>query len=261
MKVVILCGGKGERLREETEYKPKPLVKIGDMPILWHIMKIYSYYGFKEFVLCLGYRGEMIKDYFLNFEEMANDFTLNLRSQEKRIIHHNENKLEDWKITFVDTGMDVQTGGRIAKIKAFVKNDENFFLTYGDGLSDVNINDLYKFHKDKRKIITILGVHPSTTYGVLEVQGGVAHAFKEKPTLEGMVNGGFFTCNKKIFDYVPDDKECVFEEMPMRRLVDDKKAAVYIHNGYWQCMDNIKQAERLNREYESGKAPWEVWNQ
>jgi len=190
---------------------------------------------------------------------MTNDFTFNLRSKEKRIIHHNQNKLEDWKITFVDTGIDTQTGGRIAKIKEFIKKEEDFFLTYGDGLSDINIAALYKFHRSKKKIITILGVYPSTTYGILKVQDGVVQTFKEKPTLEGMVNGGFFTCNKKIYDYISNERECVFEEAPLRNLVHDKKAAVYVHKGYWQCMDNIKQAERLNHEYESGNAPWEVW--
>ena len=209
MKVVILCGGKGTRLREETEFKPKPLVKIGDMPILWHIMKMYSHYGFKEFILCLGYKGEMIKEFFLNFEQLANDFTLKLRSKESKILHHSGAKLEDWTIHFVDTGLNTQTGGRIARVQHLLKDDEDFFLTYGDGVSDININELYEYHKKSGKILTLTAVPFRSVYGIVESKNGSVISFKEKPPLDGRMNSGFFVCNKKIFDYLSKDESCI----------------------------------------------------
>jgi len=259
MKVVILCGGKGTRLNEETEFKPKPLVQIGSMPILWHIMKIYSSYGFKEFVLALGYKGHMIKEYFLNYEELSNDFTLNLRSRHSRIEHHDHSKLEDWTITFVDTGLETQTGGRIARIRKFLGDDEEFFLTYGDGLSNVNIDELYKFHKKNNKILTLTGVNPSSHFGVITHENGVVTSFKEKPKLEGVVSGGFFVCNKKIFEHIRTDENCIFEEEPMRNLAKHGQIAIYEHNDFWYAMDTQKQMIELNKIWESRKVPWKVW--
>jgi len=233
MKVVILCGGMGTRLKEETEFKPKPLVEVGNMPILWHIMKTYAHYGFKEFILCLGYKGNKIKEYFLNFEELANDFTLNLRSKESRIMHHQSEKLEDWTIHFVDTGLKTQTGGRIARIKDLIGKDEDFFLTYGDGVSNINIKEIYKFHKKKGKTLTLTAVSPSSSFGIIEIKDNLITSFKEKPKLKGRINGGFFVCNKKIFDYINKDESCVFEEEPLKKMTKDKEIAAFEFDGFW----------------------------
>lgn len=258
-KVVILCGGKGTRLREETEFRPKPLVKIGNMPILWHIMKTYSYYGYNDFILCLGYKGDMIKDYFLNFEEMTNDFTLSLRSNTKKIVHHNTSHLEDWRITFVDTGQEAQTGARIARIKDYLPKNQPFFLTYGDGVSDIPIAKLMQFHKESRKIATVAGVHSISVFGLIEHNNGLVKTFREKPMLEDIISGGYFVANTSLFDYVQDRDDCVFEDKPLKQLVKDKELALYKHNGFWYCMDTQKHVEELNRIWQSGKAPWQVW--
>jgi len=259
MKVVILCGGKGTRLAEETEFKPKPLVQIGGMPILWHIMKIYSAYGFKEFVLALGYKGQMIKEYFLNYEELSNNFTLNLRSKAARIEHHDKANLEDWNITFVDTGLETQTGGRIARIKEFLGDDEEFLLTYGDGLSNVNINDLYSYHKRKGKILTLTGIQPPSPFGIITSEDGIVTSFKEKPKLEGFINGGFFVCNKSIFNYLSEDINCIFEEAPIKNLTKDREVAVYEHKDFWYAMDTQKQVNELNKIWNTGNIPWKIW--
>src|SRR3989344_6685246 len=212
MKVVILCGGKGTRLREETQFKPKPLVEVGGMPLLWHIMKIYSHYGYKDFVLCLGYKGEMIKDYFLHFREMMHDFTLRLGQDPHPIVHHKKDFLEDWNITFADTGLDAHTGARVYRIKDYIGDDEDFFLTYGDGIARIDLTKLYGHHKQKGKIATVTAIRPSTFFGVLEAEDGVAKSFIEKPVMDGRVSGGFFVCNKKIMDYLRQDDDCVFED-------------------------------------------------
>lgn len=256
MKVVILCGGMGTRMREETEFKPKPLVPIGRMPVLWHIMKIYSHYGFRDFILCLGYKGEMIKEYFLNFEEMTNDFTLNLRSKKEKVTHHNKERLEDWNITFVDTGFETNTGGRVKGIEHLVDGDE-FFLTYGDGLSNVNIGKLLDYHRSKKKVGTLTAINPTSPFGIIEVANGIAKSFKEKPRLEGLINGGFFVFNKKIFDYLEENS--ILEEEPLKRLTAEKGLAVYEHNDFWQCMDTFKDVERLNKMWREGDTPWKVW--
>jgi glucose-1-phosphate cytidylyltransferase len=258
MKVAILCGGKGERLREETEFKPKPLIEVGDMPILWHIMKTYSHYGHKDFVLLLGYKGSMIKRFFLDFEEMTNDFTLKLRDHKERVLYHRNEGLEDWKITFIDTGRDTNTGGRVSRAKHLL-NDGDFFLTYGDGLADININASYEFHKKSGKILTLTGVNPSTPYGVIEVEKGIAKSFKEKPKLDGIVNGGFFVCSPGIFSYISDDATCIFEEEPMRKLSAESQLAVYEHKGFWTGMDTYKQVQGLNKIWDSGNVPWKIW--
>jgi glucose-1-phosphate cytidylyltransferase len=258
-KVVILCGGKGTRLHEETEFKPKPLVKIGGMPILWHIMKIYSAFGYKDFILCLGYKGEMIKDYFLSFEEMVNDFTLNLRSKEARIVYHENENLDDWKITFVDTGLETQTGGRIKRVEKFIGADQDFFLTYGDGLSNINLDQLYQFHQSMGCTLTLTGVHPPSQFGVIKFERGVASSFKEKPRLEGVISGGFFVCNRKIFDYLTPDESCIFEEQPMRNLADQGQLAVFEHQDFWYAMDNQKHVNELNKIWDSGAVPWKQW--
>lgn len=258
MKVVILCGGKGERLREETEFKPKPLIEIGDMPILWHIMKIYSHYGFKDFILLLGYKGYMIKDFFRNFEFRSNDCTLSLRDDAHRVSYLKKENLEDWNITFVDTGLETSTGGRVARIRDFI-TDGDFFLTYGDGLSDVNIRDLYEYHKKKKRALTLTGVNPASPYGIIEVHDGLAKSFKEKPKLDGMVNGGFFVCSASVFKYLSPEPGCILEEEPMKRLARDGQLAVYAHSGFWTAMDTYKQVKALNEMWISGRAEWKIW--
>lgn len=248
------------RLKEETEYCPKPLIKIGSMPILWHIMKIYSFYGIKEFILCLGYKGEMIKEYFLNFEKMVHNFTMDLRSSDSVVNYHNGNDLEDWKITFVNTGQEANTGSRVAQIKSYVEG-ETFCLTYGDGLANINISDLIRFHKNKEKILTLTGVHPNSVFGILEQEDGLVKTFREKKRMESMINGGFFVCEPGIFDFISCNQDCVFETDPLQQLVQEAQLAVYDHQGYWDCMDTYKHYENLNQRWRDGDAPWKIWNQ
>ena len=256
-KVVILCGGKGTRLRNEVDILPKALVKIGDMPILWHIMKTYDYYGFKEFILCLGYKGEMIKQYFLTLDEMSNDFTLDLRSKQQKVIHLHNSSLEEWKISFINTGLETPTGGRVKKIEPFVDADL-FMLTYGDGLSDVNILDLLQFHQEKGRIGTLTAVHPATSFGTVEVdKNGIAKSFKEKPVVEGLINGGFFIFDRRFFEFLTEDS--ILEEEPLKELAQQGELAVFIQDGFWQCMDTFKQAELLSKMWNEGKRPWAIW--
>ena len=272
MKVVILCGGMGTRLREETEYRPKPLVEIGGKPMLWHIMKIYSYYGFKDFVLCLGYKGKMIKDYFLNYEIMNNDFTLKLES--KDIKFHNSYKEKDWIITFAETGKNAMTGARIKRIEKYI-HSELFMLTYGDGVADIDIQELLKFHKSHGKIGTVTGVSPSSRFGELVVTEDQVKKFSEKPQVkEGFINGGFFVFDKRIFNYLKDNDECIFEKNPLEYLASDGELMVYKHKGFWQCMDTYRDLQLLNNLWIGRKAekklyfnsekirpPWKVWKE
>jgi len=256
--VVILCGGKGARLREETEYRPKPLIKIGQMPILWHIMKIYSFYGFKNFILLLGYRGEMIKNYFLNFEVMVNDFTLKLRTYGKeKVTLHNHLELEDWDITFVDTKLDTPTGGRIKKAEKYLKPFDRFMATYGDGVADIDVNKLYKFHLRKKTIGTLSGVQPASQFGVVEVKKGMAKTFKEKPRMRGFINGGFFVFEREFLKMLKEDS--VLEQEPLKKLSAKQQLSVYKHTSYWQCMDTFKQAEWLNKAWDNGDRSWAIW--
>lgn len=252
--VVILCGGTGTRLREETEFKPKPLVPIGDMPILWHIMKTYGHFGHRNFILCLGYKGHMIKEYFLNYPWMANDVTLDLKTHRQSI--HPRRRAEDWRITFADTGQATPTGGRVAKIRPYLKSDE-FCVTYGDGLANVDVGKVIAFHRARKKIATLTAIHPTSPFGVIEAQGGLARSFKEKPRLDGLINGGFFVFSRKIFDYLSEDS--VLEEEPLRELAAKGQLAVYEHRDFWMCMDTFKDVERLNKMWIEGRRPWAVW--
>ncbi|MFX0196783.1 MAG: glucose-1-phosphate cytidylyltransferase [Candidatus Hodarchaeota archaeon] len=256
MRVIILCGGMGTRMKEETEFRPKPLVEIGGMPILWHIMKIYSHYGFNDFILTLGYKGNMIKDYFFNYEWMSNDFTLNLRSRDRHF--HYKHKLEDWTITFVDTGLETNTGGRVKKIEEYIQEEE-FMLTYGDGVADIDIHELLDFHKSKNMIATLTGVHPMSSYGVLEIEdGGTVRGFKEKPRLDGWINAGFFVFNRRIFDYLDDN--IVLEKEPMHQLAAERQLAIFLHHGFWKSMDTHKDQQLLNKIWsENSIAPWKIW--
>lgn len=251
-KVVILCGGMGTRLREETEYKPKPLVEIGGKPILWHIMKHYAQYGFKDFILCLGYKGDMIKNYFLNYKTQSSDFTIALKTG-NLTIHNTEE--EDWNITCVDTGEDSLTGKRLKGIKAFV-GDEDFMVTYGDGVSDVNIKELLALHTAKGKIGTITGIHPISKYGSLKInEENIIHEFVEKPILNDRINGGFFVFTKEIFEHLDDD---MFEFSTLPKLAKEKKLAMYKHDGFWQCMDTYRDYAHLNKLWKEEK-PWKTW--
>jgi len=257
-KVVILCGGKGTRLREETEVRPKPLVEVGQRPILWHIMKIYAHYGYNEFVLCLGYKGSMIKEYFYNHHLLTNDFTVCLNG-EREITYHNPNEKVNWKVTLVDTGLDTLKGGRIKRIEKFIDGDF-FLLTYGDGLADVNIKGIVDFHKKHGKIGTLTGVRPPSRFGDVVVEGEKVLSFTEKPQASGgMINGGFFVFNKEIFDHLSCDEKCDFEIGVLEKLAEEDKLRVYEHKGSWECMDTFRETAHLNELWNNGKAFWKTW--
>jgi len=254
IKVVILCGGMGTRLREETEFRPKPMVEIGGRPILWHIMKIYSQYGFKNFILCVGYRGEVIKEYFLNYEAMNNDFTINLKSTKTIVYHctHNEN----WNVTLVDTGFDSKKGTRIKKIEPYIKEDR-FMVTYGDGVGNINIQELLNYHLKKGKIATFTGVHPISRFATvnLDTKGEIA-SWKEKNKIEEYINAGFFVLERRIFEYLNED--CELEEEPMEKLAGEKQVTMYKHEGFWHCMDTYRDYMFLQRLWEGTEAPWKI---
>ncbi len=256
MQTVILCGGKGTRMREETEFRPKPLVEIGEKPMIWHIMKIYSHYGFNDFILCVGYKGYMIKQYFMEMFWRNNDFTLNL-SKAASIRYHTQGD-ENWKITIVDTGQETLTGGRLKKVQKYIDGD-TFLFTYGDGLSDLNLNRLFAFHNAKGKLATLTGVHPISPFGVMDVKNDEVTAFREKPVLEDMINGGFMVLDKKVFDYIPD-ADCSFEQEPLRSLAADNELCVYRHDGFWTAVDTFKDIERVGELWNSGKCPWKSWD-
>ena len=255
MKTVILCGGKGTRMREETEFRPKPLVHVGEKPIIWHIMKLYSYYGFNDFILCVGYKGDMIKRYFMEMCWLNNDFTITTGTGNK-IEYHSQND-DKWKVTLVDTGLEEQTGSRIKQIEKYI-DTESFMLTYGDGLSDVNILDLQKHHIQSGKIATLTGVNPTSPFGVFKTQNGIVTAFKEKPILEDSINGGYMVLNKCVFDYIPDTN-CAFEQEPLHKLAQDAQISIYKHDGFWTAIDTYKDVERVNNLFYAGEAPWKLW--
>jgi glucose-1-phosphate cytidylyltransferase len=258
-QVVILCGGLGTRLREETEFRPKPLVEISGKPILWHIMKIYAHYGFKDFVLCLGYKGHMIKEYFLNYRLMNSDFTLRLDSGGMSRIH-NSNAHEDWTITFVETGLQAMTGTRIKRIETYIQED-HFMVTYGDGLGDIDLAKLWEFHLQHGKTGTVTGVRPVSRYGELAVDGGRVREFGEKPQAkDGYVSGGFFVFRRSFFDYLTDDDQCVLEREPLERLVQDGQLMSYLHTGFWHSMDTYRDFVALNEVWKKS-APWKVWRE
>jgi glucose-1-phosphate cytidylyltransferase len=261
MKVVILCGGKGTRLREETEFKPKPLVNVGGSPILWHIMKIYSHYGYNNFVLCLGYKGHMIKDYFINFVERQQDVTINLKSG-KKVIHHEKENMPDWNITFAETGAESNTGARIKKIEKYI-DTENFMVTYGDGVADVDIKDLVDFHMAHNSVATVTSIVPPTRWSNLRIgEESIVSGFKKGEKLEGWwIDGGFFMFNKKIFDYLTEDEDCMLEREPLETLAKEGNLKAYKHDSFWQCMDTIRDMKFLDDIWKMGKAPWKVWEE
>lgn len=256
MKVVILAGGLGTRMQDETAVRPKPMVEIGGFPILWHIMHIYASYGFKEFVIALGYKGEIIKDYFLNYKQLRNDFCIDLASGRMMIYDGN---CEDWRVHLIDTGATTQTGGRIKRLSHLLQGSEPFMLTYGDGVADINIAELLRFHQKHGQLATVTAVRPPSRFGDIEFIGDKVKSFHEKPQVgEGWINGGFFVLEPKILDYIDND-EVVFENEPLRTLAGDDQLAAYRHNGFWQCMDTIREKQLLENLWTNGKAPWKVW--
>ena len=259
MKVVILCGGLGTRLKEETDYRPKPMVEIDRKPVLWHIMKIYSAYGFKDFILCLGYKGELIKNYFYNYEILNNDFTVELGNY-KHIEIHSSHGEKGWRVTLADTGKNAMTGARVKRIERYIDGDL-FMLTYGDGVADIDIKKLLEFHKSHGKIGTVTGVHPSSRFGELVVESDKVKEFSEKPQIkEGFINGGFFVFNKEFFEYLKDDDDCTLEGEPLERLASDGELMIYKHKGFWQCMDTYRDMTLLNNIWKT-QSPWKVWKE
>lgn len=258
MKVVILCGGMGTRLREETEFRPKPMVTIGGRPILWHIMKLYAHHGFTEFVLCLGYRGNMIKEHFLNYEAMNNDFTIELGTK-NGIDYHGAHDEKNFKVTLVDTGPDSQTGARVKRVESYIDGD-TFMVTYGDGLADVDVRKLVEFHRSHGRLATVTTVRPTSRFGILEVDGrGAVTRFAEKPTLDGSVSTGFFVFDRRAFDYLSADPSCTLEREPMEALAKAGELIAYHHDGFFYAMDTYREFQLLNDLWDSGRAPWKVW--
>ena len=254
---MILCGGLGTRIRDVADNIPKPMIPIGRYPILWHIMKYYASYGFKDFVLCLGYKGQVIKDFFLNYETNTKDFTIRLGGS-NNVRFHTEHDESDWQVTLVDTGLDALTGARVRKIQKYIGDDEHFMLTYGDGVGDIDINKLHEFHKEHGKVLTVTGVRPPGRFGEL-VAGAdnVVSEFNEKPqATAGRISGGFFVCRRELFDYLDVREDLMFEQEPMNRLVADRQMCLYEHDGFWQPMDTSREFQLLNSLYEKGIAPW-----
>ena len=260
MKVVILCGGKGTRLREETEFRPKPMVPIGRQPVLWHIMKYYAHFGHSHFILCLGYKGDIIKDYFRNYLWNTCDVTLNL-GRNSETTFHGRHAEEDWTVTLAETGQESLTGYRIRQVQRYIAPDETFLFTYGDGLSNIDIPATIAEHQSERRVLTISAVHPAGRFGALKVEAsGRIQSFHEKPQVEAAyVNGGFMVCQNKVFDYIPDDPGVAFEREPMSRLVADGQLHSYRHEGWWQPMDTFQEMQYLNQLWNEGRAPWKVW--
>jgi glucose-1-phosphate cytidylyltransferase len=253
MKTIILCGGLGTRLSEETQVKPKPMVEIGGRPILWHVMKIYERYGFSDFTLALGYKGEFIKDYFLNYHARLSDLTVQLKSGQ---VDYSNPTAEDWQVSLIDTGADTMTGGRLLRLKPHLQSSGTFMLTYGDGISDVDLTALLAFHRAHGKLATVTAVRPSARFGGMHINAGEVLAFKEKPQSgEGWINGGFFIFEPGVFDYLSDDAT-VLEQSPLENLVRDGQLMAYEHSGYWQCMDTIRDRDTLQSSWDSGSAPW-----
>ncbi|NBW91926.1 MAG: glucose-1-phosphate cytidylyltransferase [Actinobacteria bacterium] len=259
MKTVILCGGYGTRIRDVADDIPKPMIPVGRLPILWHLMKYYASFGFDEFVLCLGHKGHVIKDFFVNYETSTRDVTVSLGSS-RELIFHTKHDESSWKVTLADTGTETMTGGRIAKIKKYV-DGERFFLTYGDGLSDVNLSALLEFHLKQKTTATVTGVRPPGRFGELMINSdGIAQQFNEKPQAsEGRISGGFFVCQQEVFEHMNGHDDLVFEQEPMKSLVANKQLSVYQHNGFWQCMDTYRDWQLLNSMIDQDKAPWKIW--
>jgi len=257
MKVVILCGGAGTRLKEETEFKPKPMVLIGGKPIIWHIMKHYSSFGFNEFIFALGYKAEYIKDYFLNQKAFASDFLLNTKNHKIKFFPSNKLEIDNFKITFVDTGLETLPGERILKCKKYIPAEDKYFMvTYGDGVSNLNIKNLLIFHKKQKTLGTITGVHPRSKYGLVKINNNLVTGFEEKPVLSDWVNGGYMIFDKKVFNYLKPGET---EHPMLQKLSSEKELSIYKHEGFWYAVDTYKELEDLNKIWDSGNPPWIVW--
>lgn len=256
--VFVLCGGLGTRLREETEIRPKPMVPVGDQPILWHIMRTYAHHGFKRFVLCLGYKAEVIKAYFLNYASFNSDFTVELKTNNLEV--HSIDHDEDWNVTLAYTGESAMTGARVARAsERYLGEAEHFAVTYGDGLTDVDLSDQFRFHKATGKIGTVLGVNPPSRFGELKLDGDSVLKFEEKPEFsEKWINGGFFFFGRDFLRYLSPDDDCVLEKKPLIQLAEDRQLAMYRHSGFWACMDTQRDRDYLNELWKTQKAPWKV---
>ena len=260
MKTVILCGGQGTRLREETEFRPKPLVEVGGRPVLWHVMKTYAHHGFGQFVLCLGYKGSMIKDYFLNYDAMNNDFTIGLGGR-RRIEFHGEHDEQDFQVTLADTGQFTMTGGRVRRVKKYIGDDSTFLVTYGDGLADVDVASLVNFHRRHGRIATVTAVRPSSRFGLLALDGADhVTQFAEKPTVDGWASAGYFVFDRRIFNYLGASDDCILEREPLEQLAAEGELVAYRHDGFFFAMDTYRESKMLNELWDRGAAPWAVWD-
>ncbi|CAM3789736.1 glucose-1-phosphate cytidylyltransferase [Flavobacterium branchiophilum] len=258
MKVVIFAGGKGTRISEESHLKPKPMIEIGGKPILWHIMKIYEKHGFTEFILCLGYKGNAIKEYFVNYFSYNADITIELQNNTIEV-HHT--KAENFKVTLVDTGLDTMTAGRLQRVEKYIQED-TFMLTYGDGVADVNISELVDYHHSHGKLATMTAIIPEGRFGTMDIaEDGIVNNFKEKPKNDNhWINGGFFVLNKEVFKYLNQDMtDIMWEEQPLIQLTADKQLMTFKHHGFWKCMDAMRDKEELEKMWDKGNAPWKIW--
>ena len=261
MKAIILCGGMGTRLREHTETRPKPMVEIGGYPILWHIMKLYAHHGIKEFILCLGYKSHVIKEYFLNYEALSSDFTIEL-GKSHQIMYHRATQIEEnWKVTLVETGESANTGARVKRASKYLDaTDKDFAVTYGDGVSDVDLTKALAFHRSHDGLATLTGVRPPSRFGEIDVNGKTVVSFSEKPQVgQGLINGGFLFFKREFLSLLSDDPQCSLERGPMERCAEQRQLYLYEHSGYWQCMDTYRDWDSLERQWQSGTAPWKVW--
>ena len=257
MKVVILAGGLGTRISEESYLKPKPMITIGEQPILWHIMKCYSSFGFHDFIICCGYKGHLIKEYFADYYLHRSDVTFDFSAENRMTVH--QNVAEPWRVTLVDTGLNTQTGARVKRVQKYI-GDEPFMLTYGDGVSDVDLKAMLEQHWTSGKTVTLTGVQPGGRFGVLDLEGQTVIGFREKAKEDGgWINGGFMAMNPEVFDYLSWEESCILERIPLETLAREGKLGIYKHNGFWQCMDTQRDKIWLEERWKKGNAPWRVW--
>ena len=257
MKVVILAGGLGTRISEESHLKPKPMIEIGDQPVLWHIMKYYSHFGFCDFVICCGYKSHVIKEYFADYYLYRSDVTFDFSAENRLTVH--QNVAEPWRVTLVDTGLNTQTGARVKRVQRYI-GDERFMLTYGDGVGNVDLNALLAQHQASGKAATLTGIQPGGRFGVLDLEGQTVVGFREKAKEDGgWINGGFMVMEPEMFDYLREDESCILERRPMEALAEEGKLGIYRHKGFWQCMDTQRDKLWLEERWQTGNAPWKVW--
>ena len=258
MKTVILCGGRGTRLGEHGVSVPKPLIEIGGQPILWHLLKLYSHFGLNDFVLCLGYLGDSIKRYFLEHHWLSTDFTLEMNKSGNYQLLQHEQRGEDWKIDFADTGLDVNTGGRLKRVEKYLEGHDDFCVTYGDGLADIDLQELIRFHRTHGRLATLTAVHPRSNFGIIRLDDeGAVTEFQEKPVIPDWINGGFFVFNRRIFDYLTPDS--VLEREPLEQIARERQLIAYPHRGFWKCMDTYKDNLEFNQLWDENAAAWKVW--